>query len=207
MLHKVFIIVFLLCAMNLHAQQFPAGPGPQVGKPVFPHPPAPFLTSDQVNGAPLPAFLLVTLPQPLPAKENVDQKPVTSAKVNLGPPKYITNKDVAYNANLFTMIFNPTCAHCEDMVELLEKNSQYFHKTKVLLFASPVTRSNMELITNGYHTDQYTQLIVGTDSLDFIKKIFLYNGLPQINIYNKKRKLIKTFTGDLTIDSLKQYIQ
>jgi hypothetical protein len=56
-------------------------------------------------------------------------------------------------------------------------------------------------------TEEYPIMYVGTDSGDFLNNVFLYSQLPQINIYDKKRKLLKTFTGEVAIDSLKKYIQ
>jgi hypothetical protein len=36
--------------------------------------------------------------------------------------------------------------------------------------------------------------------------MYMYQSLPQLNIYNKERKLIKYFTGDIAIDSIRTYI-
>ncbi len=48
-------------------------------------------------------------------------------------------------------------------------------------------------------------MYIGTDSSGFINNVFLYQSLPQINIYSPAHKLIKTYTGEVPIDSLKQY--
>jgi phenylacetate-CoA ligase len=37
---------------------------------------------------------------------------------------------------------------------------------------------------------------MGVDSSEMINKMYMYQSLPQLNIYNKERKLIKYFTGD-----------
>jgi hypothetical protein len=50
-------------------------------------------------------------------------------------------------------------------------------------------------------------MFVGADSFKVTDRLFTYQGLPQINIYNKERKLIKIFQGDIFIDSLKAYIK
>ena len=57
------------------------------------------------------------------------------------------------------------------------------------------------------NVEDYPAIIIGTDSINFIDKIFLYSALPQINIYDGNRKLIKTYTGEVVIDSLKKYIE
>jgi thiol-disulfide isomerase/thioredoxin len=161
----------------------------------------------QVIGALLPPFLVVTMPQPAPEKAAKSKKWTTDTPIKLKPPKYITNKDVQYDANLFLMFFNPTCGHCEDMTELLEHHMQYFHKTKIVMIAASNARPYMDVFEKNYNINQYATLIAGTDSLDLIKQLFEYKSLPQFNIYDRDRKLIKVFSGDIPLDSLKPYIQ
>ncbi len=55
--------------------------------------------------------------------------------------------------------------------------------------------------------DNYPSLYLGIDSTDFISSVFLYQSLPQINVYSSDRKLLKTYTGEVAIDTLKKYIQ
>jgi hypothetical protein len=47
---------------------------------------------------------------------------------------------------------------------------------------------------------------VGIDSSGLVNQTFLYKLLPQVNVYNKERKLEKVFFSDVPIDSLKSYI-
>jgi len=120
----------------------------------------------------------------------------------------ITNETVKNKANLLVMIFNPQCSHCEDMTALLEKNIGMFNKSKLLMVANSNQAPYIKNFEQSFHIDQYPTISLGLDSnLHYIDKTFRYNMLPQINIYNRKRKLIKVFTGDIVIDSLKPYIQ
>ncbi len=204
MLRKLLIIGCLFCTHLAFAQK------------TVPNAKPPFQKAESVDvpeqaiGAPLPPFILIKMPKPVAEKTHSKQKKHTSEGTEtpaLAPPKLITNKDVKYDANLFMMFFNPTCGHCEDMTELLEKHIQLFNKTKIVMVASPNARPYMPEFEKGYNTDQYSTLIVGTDSLNLIGKLFLYHSLPQINIYDKNRKLLKVFSGDTPLDSLKPYIQ
>jgi len=121
--------------------------------------------------------------------------------------KFLTNSDFDDGANLLVMMFNPTCSHCEDETELLEKNIFYFKKTKLLLIANPVMVPYLPNFAQSFHIGEYPSIYLGTDSSNFISQVFLYQALPQLNIYDGKRKLIKTFAGEVPIDSLKNYIQ
>ena len=132
-------------------------------------------------------------------------KPAVEAPA--GIQQFVTNKDLDNGANLLVMLFNPTCSHCEDETRLLEKNMDLFKNTKLVLMASPTAWDYMPNFFRTYNIATYPSIILGIDSGDFVSKVYLYSALPQINIYDAQRKLIKTFAGEVSIDSLKQYIQ
>jgi thioredoxin-related protein len=121
----------------------------------------------------------------------------------------ITEKDVKNDANLFVMLFNPTCSHCEEMTKQLERNIKLFNNSKLLLVCPHLTEPYLKDFTTRYHTkDYYPTMTVAVDSiLHLVDKTYTYQSIPQISIYDKDRKLIKRFNGDIAIDSLKPYIQ
>jgi hypothetical protein len=65
----------------------------------------------------------------------------------------------------------------------------------------------LSYFTNNTKLDGTPLLQVGIDSSEYIDKTFNYESLPQINIYNKERRLIKTFSGPVPIENLKEYIE
>ena len=136
-----------------------------------------------------------------PAKED------TADSTNSAQGKYLTNDDVNNKANLFVMMFNPTCSHCEDMAALMRNNSTLFKKTKLVLMANPGMKQYLPDFVNRQHLNEYPVFNIGIDSSDFINKIYLFQMLPQINIYDRNRKLLKIYNGEVPIDSLKQYIE
>jgi len=140
-------------------------------------------------------------------KKAVKEDKVTEQKAIVAKPKdYLTNADFDNGANLMVMMFNPTCSHCEDETELLEKNIFYFTKSKLILMANPMMWEYLPNFVKSFHIFDYPAITLGSDST-FISKVFLYSALPQINIYDKHRKLIKTFSGEVVMDSLKKYIE
>jgi thiol-disulfide isomerase/thioredoxin len=151
------------------------------------------------------------------------EKVIDSGRVKAGlskypkdsEPRFVSNEDLNQKANLFVMMFNPTCSHCMDETEMLERNKDLFKKSKLVMIAMHGMKSYMQHFVSLMKVEDYPFIIIGTDSTKrvgndssgFINKVFLYSALPQINIYDKKRKLLKSFTGEVAIDSLKQYIQ
>ena len=142
-------------------------------------------------------------------RKSEQEETQTSVVRNTTPAKpVLTNKDLDNGANLIVMMFNPTCSHCQDETVMLEKNSALFKQSKVALVASPNMQPYLGDFIKYTNADQYPSFMyLGIDSSDFIKKLFLYQSLPQINIYDKHQKLIKTYAGEVPIDSLSKYIQ
>ena len=120
--------------------------------------------------------------------------------------KYLTEKDLSNDAHLILMIFNPTCDHCEEQTFILKKNIFMFDKSNLVLIAAPSMIPHLGYFTNNTKIDGYPTFKVGVDSSDYIDKTFRQITLPQINIYDRERKLVKMFYGITPIDSLKQYI-
>ena len=157
-------------------------------------------------GSELPDFRAVTIPQGRILKKG-SQEGVMEQREIIIKAMNITKKDVKNNANLLVMIFNPTCGHCAVMTDTLEHYIYLFKKSKLLMITGQNMGQYLEDFESEHNTNQYPTMLIGLDSSNFTNKIFLYNQLPQINIYDKERKLIKIFQGDISIDSLKRYIQ
>jgi len=135
-------------------------------------------------------------------------KPLPPLKIVTLDGKTITNSDVNYKANLIVMLFNPICEHCQDETQLLETNISLFKQSKLLMIAAPMMGTYLKTFVDNYHVDQYSnKIMIGLDSNSTIDNLFIYEPLPQLNVYNAKLKLIKVFSGNTSIDSLKPYIQ
>jgi hypothetical protein len=130
-----------------------------------------------------------------------------TSKKDEKPKGLMTDKDFDNGADLFVIMFNPTCSHCQNATILLRKNKDLFKKTKVILLANNVMKDYLHDFVTMTGEDQAPFMYLGIDSSQFINSTFLYQSLPQINIYSGDRKLIRTYTGDVAIDSLKKYIQ
>jgi hypothetical protein len=133
--------------------------------------------------------------------------PMPPIRMVMQNKKVVTAKTVANNANLFIMMFNPTCDHCISETVEIEKRIALFKKSHFLFLAAPTMGELLTYFENTTKISQYPSLWVGLDSSGFIDKTFRYESLPQINIYDKDRKLIRVFNGDTPIDSLKGYIE
>ncbi len=159
-------------------------------------------------GALLPYFrlkvadtILITPADKKEGRRKKDQpEPLVAVKATL------TGADLNGNTNLFIMLFSPTCEHCAAETGLLEQHIELFKNNKLVLVTNPRMQADLPEFIKKQHTLDYPQLTVGYDDSEYIKETFIYETLPQINIYSKERKLLKTYTGDIPIDSLRAYL-
>lgn len=181
MQRKLLILVFVCCSIVAFAQK----------SKKHRHKTAPTVTESgvkvdyRVPGAPMPPINMVTM-----------------------KGKKITTDDLKSDYNLLVMLFNPTCEHCEEQTELFKKNIFLFKNTKLVMMAGANMLPYLEYFENNHNVSQYPgTIMVGVDSSSFIEKAFMYQTLPQINVYDKDRSLVRIFNGNVPIDSLRQYIK
>lgn len=119
----------------------------------------------------------------------------------------LTEKDFSYDGNLIVMMFNPTCDHCQEQTINFEKEAELFDKTKIVMVAGPQMVDYLQFYNNVTRYHKYPHITVGVDSSGFIDKAYNYGSLPQINIYDKDRKLIRQSNGSVEIEVLKPFIE
>lgn len=207
MLHKLLLLLCLGWATTAGAQKTPANRTKNTQK-----------QDDskydyQRPGARMPDLLFevrtdttrATVKDALSRKEDGKAKKVKRPPFR--PGQMITQKDLVNNANLLIMTFNPGCSHCEETTIELEHNIGAFKKSKLVLVANSRTRTRLHDFVSMLHLNEYPEIIPCIDSMGYVDKTYNYQTLPQINVYDHKRILIKTFSGDVPIDSLKKYIE
>ncbi len=146
-------------------------------------------------GTPMPDLVFV------PFYDSASKVPKSQRK------NVMTNKDFDNGANLIVMMFNPTCGHCQEQTLMMGRNDDWFKKTKVVLLATLIMKPYLQDFATFTEPSAHSYMYLGVDSTDFINNIFLYQQLPQINIYDRERKLLKTYTGNVPMDTLKQFIE
>lgn len=164
-------------------------------------------------GAPLPPFVVMAYndtstegKKKLSKKERKRAQKTATDSVG-GTYTVLTDKDFNNGANLFVMMFNPTCSHCEDVTFSMEDNIDHFKKSNIVLVAAKLMNEYIPDFAQRHHIASYPAMHIGWDSSKIIDNAYLYQALPQINIYDGKHKLIKTYVGEVPIDTLKKYAQ
>lgn len=120
--------------------------------------------------------------------------------------KYITDENIHYDGHLIIMLFNPTCSHCEEQAEIFKANIDRAKRSKLLLVAAASMKEYLDYFKNNTRIGDVSKMPVGLDSSGYLDLTFRYVTLPQLNIYDNNRKLVKVFFGVTTLDSLSAFL-
>jgi thiol-disulfide isomerase/thioredoxin len=116
-----------------------------------------------------------------------------------------TIADFKQKGNFFLFMFNPTCGHCIQMAKLISDHQSDFAETNILFMAGGNMQPYMPSFYQASSIAKAPAVIVALDSSSTIEKLMVFQGLPQLNIYDSTGTLIKIKTGDIPIDTLKYY--
>lgn len=105
----------------------------------------------------------------------------------------------------FLVIFNPTCAHCLTSARLFQENLEGFQHAQIFYLAGEGMLSYLDDFYQETGLKKDGPIKVGVDNSRITYKLFLYQNLPQINVYDKEGKLIDQMTGEDALDALLRY--
>lgn len=158
----------------------------------------------------MPSLIFMAFQDTAQAPATVQSRKNKKKKRFVAPedPRYslMTERDLESDGNLFIMLFNPTCSHCEDMTMIFEKYADSFKTSKLLLLAAKPMTPYIPDFAERHNIAKYKSMYIGWDSTGFVDHMFLYQQLPQINIFDKERKLIKIFSGEVPADTIRKFI-
>ena len=132
--------------------------------------------------------------------------PMPTMRIVANDNKVYTEKDLVPGENIFILLFNPTCDHCQEATQMLGKNAKRFKDGQLYLLAAPGMAEHLEYFAKTTGHKAHPVIRVGVDNAGFIEKTFNYQSLPELLIYDRTRKLTRTMSGSLAADSLLPYL-
>jgi len=113
------------------------------------------------------------------------------------------------NGNYFTLsvikkkpflmvLFNPTCGHCQELTQEIKLSNFFENADNQLIFIAP---EKMETYTQQFYQaiglSTMSNVFMGTASDEFIESWYQDGGgIPQVLLFDSKKKFIKRFTKD-----------
>lgn len=151
-------------------------------------------------------FALITLAAFAPPQKKHKKRQVKESYKEVGamlPPFRVytttgtvfTNDSLSEAGNLLLMLFNPTCDHCGMVTDTLLRYYSGAQKSRLLFVAGDNMMPYLPRFIREHQLDKYPSVRVGVDSSQLIQQTFLYEPLPQVNIYDPTRHLVRIWTG------------
>lgn len=127
----------------------------------------------------------------------VTGSPMPDFRVITSNGSVLTNDSLEEAGNIILMLFNPTCDHCGMVTDTLLRYLKPAQKSRLLLVAGDNMMPYLPQFIKEHQLEKYpaAQISVGVDSSGLIQKTFLYEPLPQVNIYDSTRSLLRILTG------------
>ncbi len=118
---------------------------------------------------------------------------------------FFTKAELKKNKPAMMMVFAPDCDHCQHETEEITKNIKKFKDIQIVM-SSMASITEIKMFIEKYQLSKYENIIVGKDVSYFLPAYYQFHNLPFLAFYDKKQKLINTFSGSMKIeDILKQF--
>lgn len=112
-----------------------------------------------------------------------------------------TNEDLKNRKPTLVMIFSPECGHCQNVTRELTKRIDEFKNVEILMITW-LPYSEMMAFYHDYKIAEYPQITMGWDKKDFFLPYYHVGMYPDIVVYNKHGKYVKSFSGDIKLDDV-----
>jgi len=99
------------------------------------------------------------------------------------------------------MLFSPDCDHCQHLTEMLLKGMDSLKQIQFYL-VTPMNLTMLKGFYDKYHLADYKNIKVGKDYEYFFYNFYGAHYVPYIAVYDKQKKLLKTFEGSTTVKDL-----
>jgi len=109
-----------------------------------------------------------------------------------------TEKDLKKNQQVFVILFNPECEHCQKETEELIDNIDEFKKIQIVM-STTLPFDKMKIFYEKNELGRFKNITVGQDKYYLLPTFFRISNLPFLAFYDKKGKLIDVFEGALPV--------
>jgi thiol-disulfide isomerase/thioredoxin len=114
----------------------------------------------------------------------------------------VSTAQIANEKNVVLVLFNPSCGHCQTVGKQIYDSISLFSNTHFIFVAGLPTLYTFKEFTDFTKIKSAANIFIGADYSNITPKIFAYNGIPQIMIYDTDKKLKTIFYKEITTRAL-----
>ena len=117
----------------------------------------------------------------------------------------INSSNINDNNSCLIIYFHPECDHCHYEAEQISLNIDMFCNFQIIMISTD-SRESVKDFANNYHLLEFDNISILIDTLNVFHNTFGPNPFPTTFIYNKERKLVKQFKGEVSTEALLKYL-
>jgi hypothetical protein len=114
---------------------------------------------------------------------------------------YYTKKDLPPAKPVILMLFNPSCSHCQEETKQITEHIDQFKNIHIVM-CTPMPLDSMLAFRERYKLANYKNIVVTQDSKVMMPTYFMISNLPFMAFYSKRKELIGTHEGSITIEKM-----
>lgn len=111
-----------------------------------------------------------------------------------------TSKDLKKQETII-MYFSPECDHCKHQTTEMINRIKDLSKYQIVL-ATYQPEEEMAGFQTYYQLQKYANIRMGRDTKFLLPPFYRIKNLPFLALYNRKGELLKTFDGNVKVDTL-----
>jgi thioredoxin-related protein len=114
---------------------------------------------------------------------------------------FFTRNDLKKKTATIIMMFSPDCEHCQAETKELTAHIDLFKKAQIVM-ASPLDFDYLKKFYEEYKIADYPNISMGRDPGYFLGTFYKVRSFPAIFVYDKKGKLVRSFSGSVPIEQI-----
>ncbi len=116
---------------------------------------------------------------------------------------YLNTNDIPKGKPVILFYLSPHCPYCKAQLTEIIEQIQNLKNINIYVF-STTGLDEMRKIYVQYRLDKYKNIKAGVDHTYFFWKYFKVSGVPYIAIYDKDKKLIEAYLGNISVKHIKK---
>jgi thioredoxin-related protein len=121
--------------------------------------------------------------------------------INIADSSIFTKEKLKKKKATVIMIFSPDCEHCQAETKELTAKIGLFKKAQIVM-VSPIDFNYMKDFYNEYKIADFPTITMGRDPTYFLGTFYKVRSFPSIFVYDKKGKLVHSFTGSTPVEDI-----
>lgn len=141
-------------------------------------------------------------------KKRIEEKIQTLPKFSFQkiPGGNFESSFINNNTPCLIIYFHPECEHCHYEAEQIRLNIDRFNESQIIMI-STASRESLKDFADNYHLLECDNISILIDTSDVFTDTFGPNPFPTTFVYNKNKKLVKHFKGEVKIEALLNYLK